>query len=56
METEEKIDKILEYADVHPSFDTGFIESLQEFLGEKGYLTAGQEDALDNIIDRFRIA
>jgi hypothetical protein len=56
MDIEEKIEMVLEWADnENPDFDTEFIESLQEQYEEKGWLSEKQEEALDNIINKFRI-
>ncbi len=53
---EEKIVAVLEWADYHHSeFDAAFVLSVQEQLGDRGWLTDSQEDAIDNIIDRWRI-
>lgn len=37
------------------NFDPTFVESLDEFLANRGHLTDGQEDALDSIIEKFDI-
>ena len=56
MTAEEKIKMILEWADEEkPEFDTGFVESLQDQLEKKDFLTDAQEEALDNIIDKWGI-
>lgn len=54
-EAEEKLEMVLNWAEDHPKFDTGFVESLQDALETYGRLTEAQGNALDNIIDRFRI-
>ncbi len=56
MTAEEKIKMILEWADEEtPEFDTGFVESLQDQLEKKDFLTDAQEEALGNIIDKWGI-
>ncbi|MCF0254352.1 MAG: hypothetical protein HUK26_08480 [Duodenibacillus sp.] len=55
MDCAEKIDLILSWADDVPAFDTGYVESLKDFLDDRGWLTDAQEEALDNIIDRWHI-
>lgn len=55
MTDEEKIELIMEYAEKHPKFETGFVESLENFLDKFGSLTENQSAALDNIIYKFRI-
>ncbi len=50
-----KIEAVMEYAQDHPSFDAEFIENLSEYYERKGYLTSGQMDALDRIVEQFRI-
>lgn len=52
---EEKIEAILEWADKHPSFDTSFVESLQEQYEETESLSYKQIESLNNIIERFGI-
>lgn len=54
MDNEEKCNMVLEWAENMPDFDTEFVESLLEQLGERE-LTEAQEDGLNNIIERFRI-
>jgi hypothetical protein len=51
----EKIELIREYAEDHPSFDLGFVESVADALDYYGELTESQADALDNIIFKFRM-
>ena len=51
----EKIQAVLEWADENGWFDTDFIESLDNHLEGIGSLTDNQEQALDNIIDKFNI-
>jgi len=55
MDTIDRIDGVLDWAEEHPTFDTDFVESLKEQYNEKGELTMNQEQALDNIIERFDI-
>jgi uncharacterized coiled-coil protein SlyX len=55
MDDEDKIELILEWAQYHPNFDTDYVEDLQQQLAEGQELTERQSEALDNIIERFRI-
>lgn len=52
---DDRIDLILSWADEHPDFDTAFVDSMAEKLETYGELTEAQSDALDNIIERWRI-
>lgn len=56
MQDEDKISLIRKYAEDHPSFDTTFVDSLEEFLDKFDELTEAQSGALDNIIYRFRMS
>lgn len=50
-----KLRKIILWADDHPEFDRSFVSQLY-LLRKKGLdLTAAQEKALDNIIEKWRI-
>ena len=49
------IERVLDWAPERPSFDTSFVENLQESLGKWRRLTPRQLAALENIIDRFDI-
>ncbi len=51
----DKIERILEWAEAHPSFDTSFVEDLKRQYEENGELTDMQEDAINNILRKFRI-
>ena len=53
----EKIEIILDYFGDRPdiTFDTSFVEDLQEKLNYYGSLTENQELALDNIIEGWEI-
>lgn len=58
MDIGEKIDMVLEWADSEDAprdFDTSFVESLQEQFEDRGWLSDRQEEALDNIINKFGI-
>lgn len=55
MTDEELIELVQEYAEDHPKFDTDFIDSLEDAIGEYGELTSGQRDALENIVLKFRM-
>lgn len=52
---EERIQIIIEYADEHPEFDRGFIDSLCEQILANGTdsISPKQMAALNNIIDKF---
>ncbi len=52
---EEKIDLILRWSIDNPDFNTLFIEDLKEKYDEYGDLTEFQENAIDNIIIKWRI-
>lgn len=52
---QELIGRILEWAESNDSFDTSFVESMQEALDQRGGLSDRQLDALRNIIRRWRI-
>lgn len=52
---QELIDLIKEYAEYHSSFDTDFIDSVEESYFERGEMTPGQFEACENIIARFRM-
>jgi DNA polymerase III epsilon subunit-like protein len=54
-EVSDLIDRILEWAEDHSWFDTGFVESCQSQLEERGRLTARQIEGLENIARRFNI-
>lgn len=49
------INKIIKYAVKHPKFNTSFVESIEEFLEEKGYITAAQFNALNKVFFAFRM-
>lgn len=55
MEEKDKIDLVLEWAESNPNFDTTFIESIALYYDTHGCLTDRQIEALDNIIEKFRI-
>lgn len=51
-----KLSAILNWAlDEKPDFDTKFVESVQAQLESKGSISTRQMEAVDNIIDRFKI-
>lgn len=55
-EAETKIENILEWAsDTDADFDTEFVESVYDRIQKVGYVTESQMNALDNIIERWRI-
>lgn len=49
------IDAILEWAEDHPEFDTGFVESVEAQLHQHGHLSIAQLNALENIAEKFSI-
>ena len=51
----ELIGRILLWAEDHPSFDTSFVESIQEKFAQFGRLTPRQIAALENIVIRWQI-
>ena len=51
----DKLIKIIDWADNNPQFNADFVESLYDEYERDGQLTVIQEEALDNIIDRFKI-
>lgn len=52
---EEKIERVLSWADERSWFNTDFIFSLKDSLDDYPTLTLGQEAALDGIINKFEI-
>ncbi len=56
-EYEDKCAAIMSWADERgdDDFDTTFVESIQEQIEKGRDLTQKQMDAIDNIIDQFRI-
>lgn len=50
-----KIAAVLKWSDTNENFDNTFVLSLGEFHSKYNKLTQRQEDALENIIDRFGI-
>lgn len=54
-EAEQLIDKILVWAELHTTFDTSFVKSMQKRHYEKGSLTEGQIQALRNIVSKWHI-
>lgn len=57
MTTEEKIKAVGVWAETAApeSFDSSFVESLAEQYEDRGSISPRQEQALDNIIDKFEI-
>lgn len=51
----EKIQAVLAWSESNPKFDPTFIKSLEIRMQARGTLTAPQEVALDNIIEKFHI-
>ena len=54
MDAHAKIDAILSWAQGR-KFDTAFVQSVQDYLDLHGHVTSSQENALDNIIERWRV-
>ena len=55
MDAEDKINLIMDWAEGRDDFDTEFVESLAEQWEAHGYLSGTQEQALDNIIEKWKI-
>jgi hypothetical protein len=57
MDYEEKVDNILLWAlnKKGRPFDTSFIDSLKEYYETRGEFTISQENAIDNIYEKFRV-
>jgi hypothetical protein len=55
MDIEEKLEAVLEWASEHPDFDARFVQDLYDKVQRGHSLSTGQIDALDNIIDGWRI-
>lgn len=51
----EDLNKVMKWADNNPSFDPTFVISLQKRLVSGKDLTQAQEEALENIIKKFKI-
>jgi hypothetical protein len=49
------IDEIYEYAKTHPKFSLTFIDSINAFLSESGFITASQFNSLVKIYYSFRM-
>lgn len=49
------IQDIYKYADKHKSFNVSFVESVEEFLQEKCYVTEGQYNGLLKVYHSFRM-
>lgn len=54
-EIQEKINQILDWASEHPEFDSEYVERLNETFEARGTLSPRQEEALDNIIEKWHI-
>ena len=52
---EEKIERILKWAEKRPKFDTAVVEEIQEYNYSRGYMTDYQEKAIDNIYFKWHI-
>lgn len=55
VEYEQKINAILDFGDGKENFSTSFVESIQEQLFTKQYLSDKQKHAINNIIERWGI-
>jgi len=51
----EIIQDILRYAQTHPKFTTNFVESVEAFLEENGYITSAQYNALVKCYYAFKM-
>ena len=49
------IREILHWARFHPSFDSDFVHSVDDYLERRGEITAAQENALINIYNEYRV-
>jgi DNA polymerase III epsilon subunit-like protein len=54
-EANDLIERIMDWAESNPDFDTDFVEKLADDLETKGRLTQRQIDSLHNIIERWRV-
>ena len=54
-DTTDKINMILDWAEDHPTFDTEFVENIQSQFEDSGSISDAQDQALDNIIERWKI-
>jgi hypothetical protein len=52
---EEMFSVIYKYAEKNQRFDTSFVQSVEESYDRYGELTISQEEALGNIIKKFRM-
>ena len=52
-ELKDKIEMVFEWANDRSDFDQEFVESLYEQLEDRGTLSDKQEEALDNIIEKW---
>lgn len=55
MNSEEKIELILNWAKAHPRFDVSYVWSVKDGLEKWGKLTPAQDQALSNIIRKWKI-
>lgn len=51
----EIIDEILEYGKKHKKFNTSFVQSVEQFLTENGFITSSQYNKLVNIYYSFQM-
>jgi hypothetical protein len=49
------IERIMDWAEANPDFNTDFVEKLADDLEAKGRLTQRQIDSLHNIIEKWRV-
>ena len=49
------IERIMDWAESNPHFNTDFVEKLADDLETKGRLTQRQIDSLHNIIEKWRV-
>jgi hypothetical protein len=54
-DAQDLLDVIYDFAASHPAFETDFVDSLQNQLDERGYLTRNQMSALRRIITKWHI-
>ncbi len=55
MDIEEKCWAVLNWAEDKPWFDTEFVDSVLSQYEEKGFASDAQENAIDNILEKFNI-
>lgn len=49
------IERIYAYAEKYPSFDTSFVNNIQQFFLQRGYISLKQCEALERCYETFRM-